>query len=155
MLKNLQRNICEQITSEIPEIQTCCSYPRMRCELVAPACFVEIESFDIGSDPGTEELAVIANFEARIVVDRTIENAGFVIRELALKLASLINYNTWSSRVTPAKVKSCNIDAFSPELDAYLVWSISWIHELHVGENIWKIGGVQPHTITLNGEELL
>lgn len=154
MLHELQSNICEQIKEKIPEIQTCCSYPRMRCELVAPACFVEIESFDVGTDPGTEELAVIANFEARIVVDRTIENSSFAIRELALKFADLINHNTWSSSVTPAKIKACNPDAFSPELDAYLVWNVSWTHELHVGNNIWSTEVVMPHKIILNGEML-
>lgn len=155
MLLELHNNICEQIKNEIPEIQTCCSYPRIRCELIAPACFVEIESFDMGADPGTEELAVIANFEAMIVIDRTIENSSIAIRNLALRLAEFINHNTWNSKVTPAKIKSCNIDAFSPELDAYFVWNVSWTHELHVGENIWKVSGLQPHTIILNGEVLL
>jgi hypothetical protein len=40
----------------------------MRAELTAPACFVEITSFDMGTDPGAEELAVATNFEALIVM---------------------------------------------------------------------------------------
>jgi hypothetical protein len=69
-----------------------------------------------------------------------------------LKLANLINRNTWNSRVTPAKLKDIGPDAFKPELDAYLVWNISWIHEFHIGENIWDTEAVQPHTIVINGE---
>lgn len=68
MLHDLHRKICEEIKASIPEIQACCSYPRMRCELIAPACFIEIESFDVGTDPGTEECALVANFEARVVL---------------------------------------------------------------------------------------
>jgi hypothetical protein len=126
----------------------------MRSELLAPACFVEIESFDVGTNPGTEELALVANFEALIVADRTIENAEFAIRELALKLANLVNHKTWNSSVSPAKIKDIGPDAFKPDLDAYLVWRIAWSHEFHVGENIWGVASVQPHTIFVNGELL-
>jgi hypothetical protein len=126
----------------------------MRCELVAPACFVEVEAFDIGTNPGTEELAMIANFEALIVIDKIIENAGFAIRELALRLANLINHKTWNSSVSPAKIKDIGPDAFKPDLDAYLVLRIAWSHELHVGENVWDAAGILPHTIFVNGELL-
>jgi hypothetical protein len=126
----------------------------MRSEIVAPACFVEIASFDVGTDPGTEELAVVANFEARIVMDRIVENSGFAIRELALKLANLINHNSWDHEVSPAKIREIAPDAFRPELDAYLVWNVSWTHELHVGENVWGTKVVQPHTIVVNEESL-
>ena len=155
MLQALHNSICAQILAGIPKLQTCSSYPRMRSELSAPACFVEIASFDVGTDPGTEELAVVGNFEARIVMDRTVENSGFAIRELALKLANLINHNTWNSKVSPAKIKDISPDAFSPELDAYLVWNVAWTHELHVGKNVWETWAVLPHTIIVNGEDLL
>lgn len=89
-------------------------------------------------------------------MDRTIDGANLAIRELALKLANLINKNTWNSQVTPAKIKGCNPDAFSPELDAYIVWSVTWTHELHIGENIWSSAAkVLPHKIIVNGEEIL
>jgi hypothetical protein len=164
MLQALHTNICNEILLNILEIQTCSSYPMMRSEpasarsIVAPACFVEISGFDVGTDPGTEELAVVANFEARIVMDRIVENAQFIIRELALKLANLINHNTWNSTgstvVSPAKIKEISQDAFSPELDAYLVWNIGWTHELHVGANVWTTSGILPHKIIVNGEDL-
>jgi hypothetical protein len=124
----------------------------MRSEIIAPACFVEIESFDTGTNPGTEELALVANFEALLVVDKTIENSEFAIRELALKLTNLINNNTFSSKISPAKIKDIGQDAFKPDLDAYLVWRITWTHELHVGENIWETYKILPHTIFVNGE---
>jgi hypothetical protein len=131
------------------------SYPRMCSELVAPACFIEIESFDVGTDPGTEELAVIANFNARLVIDKIAQNSSFVIRELALKLANLINKNTWHSAVLPAKIKEIAPDAFSPELDAYIVWNV--ICELHVGKNIWTNleQEITPHKIFINSEQVL
>jgi hypothetical protein len=156
MLQTLHSNICERILTGIPGLQTCSSYPRIRYELLAPACFVEIESFEPGTDPGTNELAVIANFSAKIVMDRTVPNSEFAIRELALKLANLINKNTWNSVVSPAKIKDIGPDAFSPELDAYLVWNVGWTHELHVGKNVWLAAetAALPHVITVNLDAL-
>jgi hypothetical protein len=92
-------------------------------------------------------------------MDRTVAGTEFAIRELALKLANLINHNTWNAAdssagapdVSPAKIKDIGPDAFSPELDAYLVWNVAWTHELHVGENIWNTATVAPpHVISLN-----
>jgi hypothetical protein len=157
MLLDLHNNICGQILKRVPEIKTCMSYPRIRSELVAPACFIEIESFDVGTDPGTEELAVIANFNARLVIDKIAQNSSFVIRELALKLANLINKNTWHLAVLPAKIKEIAPDAFSPELDAYIVWNVVWTHELHVGKNIWVDleQEIISHKIFINSEQAL
>jgi hypothetical protein len=126
------------------------SEPAGALPLRAPACFVEIASFDVGTDPGTEELAVVANFDARIVMDRIVENAHFIVRELALQLANLINHNTWDHKISPAKIKEIAPDAFSPELDAFLVWDVTWTHEIHVGENIWDAEAVLPHDIIVD-----
>ncbi|MFP3022079.1 MAG: hypothetical protein ACEY3K_03780, partial [Wolbachia sp.] len=80
--KDLHKAICSTLKEEIPAIQTCEIYPAIRKELLAPAVFVELSSFEKGHDPGTEELALKARFEARIVIDSTIENAAIIVRTL-------------------------------------------------------------------------
>ena len=152
-LSELHSNICETIKENIPEIITCCASPKMRLELIAPAVFVELESLIKGSDPGTEELSLIGTFEARLVLDRTIKNAELSIRELAINLAYIINKNTWNTSVSPAKIKDISQDCFKPELDAFLVWCVTWAHEFHIGENVWNTGIIQPHNIIINSEE--
>ncbi len=66
-LKDLHDKICTTLKKEISAIQTCEVYPAIRKELVAPAVFIELSSLEQGKDPGTEELALKARFEARIV----------------------------------------------------------------------------------------
>ncbi len=63
---DLHQAICSTLKEEISAIQTCEIYPSIRKELLAPAVFVELVSLESGKDPGTEELALKARFEARI-----------------------------------------------------------------------------------------
>ncbi|MGL9779236.1 MAG: hypothetical protein ACR5K5_03140, partial [Wolbachia sp.] len=111
----------------------------IRREIIAPAVFVELVSLEPGKDPGTEELALRARFEARVVVDGTVEDSQVVVRELAAEIARVVNRNTWGiENISPGEFLSAEVDDFKPELDAYLVWLVEWTHELHIGESIWS-----------------
>ncbi len=118
--------------------------------MLAPAIFVELASLEPGKDSGTEELALKARFEARIVIDSTIENAPIIVRTLAAEVAKVVNKNTWNVKnVSPGEFISGGEDGFRPELDAYLVWMIEWVHTIHVGRSIWKEGKFMPHKIEI------
>lgn len=149
-LKDLHDKICTTLKIEIPAIQTCEIYPSVRKELLAPAVFVELSSLEKGSDPGTGELALRVRFEARIVIDSTIENAPIIVRSLASEVAKVVNKNTWNVKnVSPGEFISGGGDDFRPELDAYLVWMVEWVHTIHVGRSIWKEGKFMPHKIEI------
>ncbi|MGL9759586.1 MAG: hypothetical protein ACR5LA_13050, partial [Wolbachia sp.] len=141
--KDLHNAICTTLKKEIPSIQTCEIYPSIRKELLAPALFVELVSLESGKDPGTEELALKARFEARIVIDSTIENAHIIVRTLAAEVAKVVNKNTWNVKnVSPGEFISVEVDGFRPELDAYLVWMVDWSHQLHLGKSVWEEGKI-------------
>ncbi len=147
--KDLHNAICTTQKKEIPAIQACEIYPSIRKELLAPALFVELVSLESGKDPGTEELALKARFEARIVTDSTIENAPIIVRTLAAEVARVVNKNTWNvENVSPAEFISAEVDGFRPELDAYLVWLVEWVHEVHSGKSVWSTG-IMPHVIEI------
>ncbi|MFT4327931.1 MAG: hypothetical protein AB3P07_04980 [Wolbachia pipientis] len=147
---SLYNAICTTLKREIPAIQTCEIYPSIRKELVAPALFVELVSLESGKDPGIEELALKARFEARIVIDSTVENASIIVRSLATEVARVVNKNTWNMKnVSPGEFISGGGDDFRPELDAYLVWMVEWSHQLHLGKSIWTENKIKPHTIII------
>ncbi|WP_264375429.1 hypothetical protein [Wolbachia endosymbiont (group B) of Sphaerophoria taeniata] len=146
---DLHQTICSTLKEEIPSIQTCEIYPAIRKELIAPALFVELVSLESGKDPGTEELALKARFEARVVVDGTVEDSSLVVRSLAAEVVRVVNKNTWEKNVSPAEFLSAEPDGFRPELDAYLVWMVDWNHQLHLGKSIWTENKIKPHTITI------
>ncbi|WP_338405928.1 hypothetical protein [Wolbachia endosymbiont (group A) of Longitarsus flavicornis] len=152
ILTELHKAICRMLKKEIPAIKTCEVYPTIRREIVAPAVFVELSSLEQGKDPGTEELALKARFEARVVVDGTVEDYSVVVRELAAAVAKVVNKNTWNvENVSPGEFISAEIDGFRPELDAYLVWMVEWVHELHLGESVWLEEKIKPHSINVGG----
>ncbi|BET37346.1 hypothetical protein [Wolbachia pipientis] len=146
---DLHQAICTTLKKEILTIQTCEVYPTIRKELLAPAVLVELSSLEKGSDPGTGELALRVRFEARIVVDSTIENAPIIVRTLATEVARVVNKNTWGKNVSPAEFLSAEPDGFRPELDAYLVWMVEWSHQLHLGKSVWEEGKIKPHKIAV------
>ncbi|MDX5526354.1 MAG: hypothetical protein O7167_00435 [Wolbachia endosymbiont of Andrena nigroaenea] len=147
-MKDLHNAICTTLKREIPAIQTCEVYPAIRKGLVAPAVFVELANLEPGKDAGTEELALKARFEARIVVDGTVEDSSVVVRTLAAEVARVVNKNTWNvENVSPGESISAEIDGFRPELDAYLVWIVDWSHQLHLGKSVWEEGKIKPHKI--------
>jgi hypothetical protein len=146
---DLHQAICTTLKKEIPAIQTCEIYSAIRKELIAPAVFVELASLEPGKDSGTEELALKARYEARIVIDSTVENAPLIVRSLAAEIARIVNKNTWEKNVSPAEFLSAEPDGFRPELDAYLVWLVEWSHQLHLGRSIWKEDKIKPHKIEI------
>ncbi len=145
---NLHEAICNTLKAEIPVIQTCEVYPAVRREIIAPAVFIELASLEPGKDPGTEELALRARFEARIVIDSTIESSPIIVRSLAGEVAKAVNKNTWNmENISPGEFLSAEPDAFKPELDAYLVWLVEWVHEVHLGDSVWAESSIIPSTI--------
>ncbi|WP_341812420.1 hypothetical protein [Wolbachia endosymbiont (group A) of Conops quadrifasciatus] len=148
--RDLHQKICTTLKEEIPAIQTCEMYPTERREIIAPAVFVELASLEPGKDPGTEELALRARFEARIVVDGTVENCLVVVRALAAEVARVVSKNTWNMKnIAPGEFLSAGGDDFRPELDAYLVWMVEWVNEIHVGKSVWSETGIKPHIIEI------
>jgi hypothetical protein len=150
-------NILQNIRSEIlrsPNIQSCLINPNPRGEVIAPAVFLEIANYGVGNDPATSELALIANVEARVVVDSTIEDAKIVCQLLACEIADIAHLNSFGCEISPAKVTGITRDFFKPEFDMYLCWLVEWQHEIHCGTSIWLENGVPPHVLHINGEEI-
>ncbi|GFQ91486.1 spike protein [Trichonephila clavata] len=148
--RDLHQKICTTLKEEIPAIQTCEVYRVIRREIIAPAVFVELASLEPGKDPGTEELALRARFEARVVVDGTVENSSIVVRSLAAEVARVVSKNTWNMKnIAPGEFLSAEVDDFKPELDAYLVWLVEWTHEVHTGQSMWSETGIKPHIIEI------
>ncbi|MFP3027743.1 MAG: hypothetical protein ACEY3L_16405 [Wolbachia sp.] len=148
--RDLHQKICTTLKEEIPAIQTCEVYRAVRREIIAPAVFVELVSLEPGKDPGTEELALRGRFEARVIVDGTVEDSSVVVRSLAAEVARVVSKNTWNVKnIAPGEFLSAEVDNFRPELDAYLVWLVEWAHEMHVGKSVWSEAGIKPHIIEI------
>ncbi|GHT98466.1 hypothetical protein FACS1894126_3980 [Alphaproteobacteria bacterium] len=147
--------ITNEIFLKIPEIKNCISYAKGREELDAPVVFLGITNYSAGHDPATGQLALVAHVEARVVIDSTIDDAEFIVQNLACKIANVAHLNSFGEEISPAVILSISKDEFHPDFDVYLCWLIEWSHEMHVGESVWNNEQLQipVHTIVINGDD--
>lgn len=129
-----------------------------------PACLLELTELEPAPDvdPGTEQLAVHARFEARLIIGFRTPRAKLEIRQLAAAVAVWLRLRRWADpRIPagqaartlptgPAEVIAILPDHFSPELDRYEVWRVEWRQLLHLGASIWTTDGLTPETPLYN-----
>jgi hypothetical protein len=150
---NFIQNIRHEILNS-QNIASCLIYPSARSEIIAPAVFLEIANYGTGSDPATGQLSLVANVEARVVVDSTIEDAEVVCQSLACEIANIAHLNSFGCEISPAKIGGVSRDFFKPDFDMYICWLVEWTHEFHCGENIWLENGIPPHALHIGGKEI-
>ena len=148
MIENLLTSIKNAILSD-ESFKSCLIYPNARGDIVAPAVFLEVANYSTGNDPATGKLSLIANIEARVVVDSISENAELVCQNLACQIANIAHLNSFGCKVSPAKISGISRDSFKPDFDPYICWLVEWSHEFHCGESVWKEDGVRPHILII------
>ena len=148
MIEDLLTAIKNAILAD-ESFKSCLIYPNARGDIVAPAVFLEVANYSTGNDPATGELSLIANIEARVVVDSISENAELVCQNLACQIANIAHLNSFGCNVTPAKISGISRDSFKPDFDPYICWLVEWSHEFHCGESVWKEDGVRPHILVI------
>ncbi|WP_441228013.1 hypothetical protein AB7813_08385 [Tardiphaga sp. 20_F10_N6_6] len=122
-----------------------------------PACLLSLCEMEPAPDvdPGTEQLAVHARFEARLIVGFRTPQAKLEVRKLAGAFAAWLRLRRWSHPnptkdgqtlpTGPAYVISIMPDDFSPVLDRFEVWTVEWLQDtVHLGNTIWTDEGMTP-----------
>lgn len=161
--------IVADIKAAFPQLQTVEFYREDRKILHTPACLLELTELEAlpDDDPGTEQLAVMAKFEAELVIgfrpqagDMT--RAKLSIRMLAAALEAWLRLRRWTNPGNPAKKLSTGEalvigayqDDFSvmgrsqdKDLAQFEVWRVEWQQRLHLGSTVWTDEGVTPVTV--------
>lgn len=162
-LSTLHNAIVADIKAAFPQLLTVEFYqdnPETRKTLPIPACLLTITELeaDDEDDPGTEQLAVVATFEARFIINsiRT-PRAAMAIRTLSAAFMAWLRKRRWTNPDNPAKklpTGPANVvggfpDDFTPELDKFEVWRVEWQQIIHLGESVWNDEGVTPSIVYL------
>lgn len=139
-----------------------------RKTLPKPACLLELSELEAipDDDPGTEQLAVMAKFEAELVIDFRTPKAKQSIRLLAASLAAWLRMRRWTnySGTTPklptgeALVIGAYQDDFNvygrdsnKGLEQYEVWRVEWQQRVHLGKTVWTNEGETPEEVYVQG----
>lgn len=136
------------IRTQFPDLQTVEFYRTdERKDLTLPAVLLDLCEFEgePDMDPGTEQLAVSARFEAEIIFGYRTPNVKREIRKFSAAFAAWLRLRRWPGISTDAaQVVGCYPDNFDPELDNYEVWRVEWSQVLYLGNNTWTNDGTIP-----------
>ncbi|BAO20610.1 hypothetical protein [Pseudomonas phage PPpW-3] len=139
-----------------------------RKTLPKPACLLELSDLEPipDDDPGTEQLAVMAKFEAELVIGFRTPEAKLSIRLLAASFGAWLRMRRWTnySGTTPklptgeAQVIGIYQDDFNiygrdsdKGLSQYEVWKVEWQQRIHLGKTVWTDEGVTPAEVYVQG----
>lgn len=153
-LDALHDAICASIKAAFPSLATVEDYREDRKHLTLPAVLINLTDLEPepDEDPGTEQLAAMARFDAQIVIGFRTANAKREVRKLAAALAHHIYGNRWGQPVEAARVTAIVQDDFSPELDRFEVWRVEWQQIIHIGTSVWNNDGVIPTEVLASFE---
>ena len=152
-LGDLHTAIETTIRAAFPALQLVEFYSDVRDHLPMPACLLELTELEAAPeiDPGSEQLAVNARFEARFVLGFQTPKARLEVRKLAAAFAAWLrkNQRAWGLPTGPAQVIGAYQDDFYPKLDQFEVWRVEWVQVLHLGIGIWTdtTGDIDPSTL--------
>lgn len=159
-LDTLHAAIVADIQAKFPALQTVEFYrgegENDRKTLTAPACLLDLTELEASpeDDPETEQLAVVAHFEAALVISFKTQNAKRTIRKMAAAMAAWLHKRRWDDQANPGKklptgpcvVVGAYRDDFSGmtqglrdvPLDQFEVWRVDWRQIVHLGESVWN-----------------
>lgn len=146
--------IVASIAGAFPAFALVAAYPDDLTALPTPACVIELVDLEPADDIGTEQLPVMARFEARVVMGFRAADVKRATPKLAASLALHINKKRWGLPVEPAAVTAIERDDFDPDLDQFEVWRVDWAQIVHIGESVWNNDGTpitQPISNITNG----
>lgn len=136
-LEQMYDAISATIRAQMPAIRFADAWPDIKRRIILPAVLLELDELEPGDDPGTGETALIARFQARIIVDSRPEAGNRAASMLASQLAVLLRDQQWGLPIDTAQFLRACPDFMRPELDGYTVWLVEWTHEFHLGQFTW------------------
>jgi hypothetical protein len=153
-LDALHDAVVAAIVAGMPAVASVQSYPSERTALNLPAILVDLEDMEAApdADPGTEQLAVLTRWRARLILGFRTADVYRQVRKGAGQLAHLVHLNRWGMPVGPARVTIVGPDPFDPDLDQYEAWVVEWEQVVHLGASVWGDEGIVPQTVYLGLE---
>lgn len=158
-LEQLHTAITDTLKAQFPALVTVEAYREEtdRKRLPIPALLFELTEWENApdDDAGTDQLAVLARFEARIIIGFKTPKAKIEIRKMVAALCSFLRLQRWGmaqSGVGHAQVLGAYPDEFDAALDQYEIWRVEWEQLLHFGVNVWAGEGITPTEILYSYE---
>lgn len=143
---DLHDKIVASISAKFPDFRVVEFYRVDRERIPAPACLLELSSLepdaDDAPDPGSMQLAVVARFEAHLLIKFNAPNAKLQARKLGAAFAHYLRLNRFGARIGPANVIGVYHDDFVGDyVDQYEIVRVEWTNVIHLGETEFLYDG--------------
>lgn len=148
-LSTLHDEMMAQLAVQFPDILVIDPYPERDQEVRAPSMMVQLLDLegDPDSDPGTEQLPMIATFELRVVMGIRTPDVQRQVRIAAAAIGVFLHLQRWQQPVGPARVIAIEPDDLEPELEQFAIWRVEFTHEVNLGASVWENGGTVPQQV--------
>lgn len=137
-IDDLHDAILSALTAQFPTC-TVALYPRPGEKITTPAILLELEDIlaDDSDDIGTEQLNVMINVNAYVVLDY---KAGKKrnLRSLAGSVMAFVRGKRWEQPVGAANVVGAYPDTIGGREDDYEVMRVEFSHEALLGVDVWE-----------------
>ncbi len=147
MIAHLFTALVEQLET-VPGIEQVIEVPRRMDTVTLPAIFLDCGELAFGFDAGTDQLPLVAHWEARLVMQDELDDVKVwsLVEAVMLRLYTA----SWPELdVGRVELKQATPDEFSPDLVGYRVWLIEWAQRIRVGDNVWDGEGIVPTEVVI------
>lgn len=164
-LSKLHAAIVADIRAQFPTLATVEFYREERTRLQTPACLLTLTELEAAEDedPGTEQIAVYAHFEAQLVISFRESSAKSSIRHLAAAFLAFLRKRKWTNPDNPAKKlptgECLPVGAYEDDfasmttgqrdatLDQFEIFRVEWRQLINLGATTWTDEGVTPSIV--------
>ena len=136
-LAELHGAIARTIQAEMPDVVHVEAFPDLEARFRVPALFFGLTEFRPGPDTGTGKTAVHGKFNALILVDSVRKHAPLQSMWIATRLATLLRGQYWDLEFVDCAEDVHAEPTSNPQLEQFVVWSVSWTQVFHIGECEW------------------
>ncbi|MDZ5740964.1 hypothetical protein [Pseudomonas asiatica] len=138
-LAELHTAMARIIREAMPQVVDVQHYPKLQEGLPMPALYFALSGLAPGPDPGDGRTAVMATFEACVLVESDREQAHLQAAILATKLVRLLDHDQyWGVEcVDQAQDVHAMPSESIPELLQCAAWTVQWRHVLYLGDTEW------------------
>lgn len=145
-LGELHEQIKAQLAVEFPAFGLVGDYGVSRRTISVPALLLELVDLEAvpDEDPGTDQLAMMSRWVARVLVAFNAPEPKLDVRRRACNVGRFVHLQRWQQPVGPARVTLIGPDPFEPELDKFEVWAVEWEQIVHIGPSVLVDEGTLP-----------
>ncbi|MCL1124159.1 hypothetical protein [Shewanella surugensis] len=138
------------LTAELDWLQLVDVYPETATKLKTPCAFFSVLNFERADDQCMNgQLTVTLNCEILAVLGMVDEQYQLLVRRTAMAIALKVENSRFGLPIEPAVFISAEPDEFSPELNDYAVWSIRFNQDIDVGDDMFDVQNLLPHTLNV------